>query len=83
MVHWLKLRASDAGGIGSVLGGGTKIPHAAAWPKMTKLRKWWQLLPPGGKPPKLVQWHKQAQAETLEDKLLFLMRYARSTMVGA
>ena len=28
VVHWLKPHASEAGGVGSVLGGGTKIQHA-------------------------------------------------------
>ena len=28
MVQWLRLRASNAGGAGSIPGGGTKIPHA-------------------------------------------------------
>ena len=32
MVQWLRLRASAAGGTGSIPGPGTKIPHAA-WPK--------------------------------------------------
>ena len=27
MVQWLRLHASTAGGTGSVLGGGTKLPH--------------------------------------------------------
>ena len=28
MVKWLRLHVSTAGGVGSVLGQGTKIPHA-------------------------------------------------------
>ena len=32
-VQWLRLCASNAGGAGSIPGQGTKIPHAAAWPK--------------------------------------------------
>ena len=28
MVQWLRLHASNAGGAGSIPGGGTKIPHA-------------------------------------------------------
>ena len=28
VVHWLRLHASNAGGMGSIPGGGTKIPHA-------------------------------------------------------
>ena len=32
-VQWLRLCASNAGGTGSIPGQGTKIPHAAAWPK--------------------------------------------------
>ena len=31
-VQWLRLCASTAGGVGSILGRGTKIPHAV-WPK--------------------------------------------------
>ena len=33
MVQWLRLRASNAGGVGSIPGWGTKISHAA-WPKI-------------------------------------------------
>ena len=29
MVQWLRLRASNARGVGSIPGQGTKIPHAA------------------------------------------------------
>ena len=29
MVQWLRLRASTAGGVGTIPGLGTKIPHAA------------------------------------------------------
>ena len=28
MVQWLRLRATTAGGVGSIYGQGTKIPHA-------------------------------------------------------
>ena len=28
MVHWLRLRSCHAGGVGLILGQGTKIPHA-------------------------------------------------------
>ena len=31
-VQWLRLYASNAGGVGSIPGQGTKIPHAM-WPK--------------------------------------------------
>ena len=30
-VQWLRLRASNAGGEGSIPGQGTKIPHAMWW----------------------------------------------------
>ena len=33
MVQWLKLHVSNAGGLGSVLGQGTKIPHANRYSK--------------------------------------------------
>ena len=35
-VQWLRLRASTARGVGPIAGQGTKIPHAAAWPKKIK-----------------------------------------------
>ena len=38
MVQWLGLRASTAGGMGSIPGQGTKIPHAAQQSKKKKLR---------------------------------------------
>ena len=38
VVHWLKLYASYAGGIGSILGGGIKIPHAV-WHGQKKKKK--------------------------------------------
>ena len=31
-VHWLRLHASNEGGMGLIRGQGTKIPHAV-WPK--------------------------------------------------
>ena len=34
-VQWLRFRTSNAGGVGSIPGQGTKIPHAA-WPKEKK-----------------------------------------------
>ena len=34
VVQWLGLRASAAGGTGSIPGLGTKFPHALAWPKI-------------------------------------------------
>ena len=37
-VQWLRLGASNAGGMGSIPGWGTKIPHAVSWPK--KKVKW-------------------------------------------
>ena len=39
MVQWLRLHASIAGGIGSIPGWGTKILHAAQWPKKKKKKK--------------------------------------------
>ena len=35
-VQWLGLRASTAGGTGSIPGQGTKIPHAMVCPKKKK-----------------------------------------------
>ena len=35
-VQWLRLGASNAGGMGSIPGWGTKIPHAVSWPKKKK-----------------------------------------------
>ena len=42
VVQWLRLHASNAGDTGSILGRGTKIPHAA-WPtrKLEKKKKNW------------------------------------------
>ena len=39
-VHWLRLHASTAGGMGSIPGWGTKIPHATrkTWPKKKILK---------------------------------------------
>ena len=31
VVQWLRLRVSTAGGVGSIPGQGTKIPHIAGW----------------------------------------------------
>ena len=36
MVQWLQLRASSAGGSGSIPGRGTKIPHASWFGKKKK-----------------------------------------------
>ena len=38
VVQWLRLRASNAGGMGSIPGQGTKIPHATTKKKKDKLR---------------------------------------------
>ena len=38
VVQWLRLHASNAGGMGSIPGQGTKIPHASR-PKKKKLKK--------------------------------------------
>ena len=41
-VQWLRLRASTAGGVGTIPGQGTKIPHAAKTNKQTnKQTKTW------------------------------------------
>ena len=43
MVQWLRFRASNAGGVGLVLGWGTKIPHAVAMHKKNDVsgnRQW-------------------------------------------
>ena len=39
MVQGLKLHASNAGGLGSVLGQGTKIPHANRYSKKNKTKQ--------------------------------------------
>ena len=40
MVQWLKLYTSDAGGMSSISGWGTKIPHAAQHgPKTHKIKQ--------------------------------------------
>ena len=42
MVQWLRLRASTAGGMGSIPGRGTEIPHAVQWgQKLKKKKKKW------------------------------------------
>ena len=38
VVQWLRLRASNAGGTGSIPGWGTKIPHAVQQSKKTKTK---------------------------------------------
>ena len=38
-VQWLRFCASNAGGMGSIPGGGTKIPHAACHSQKKKLIK--------------------------------------------
>ena len=44
-VQWLGLHASNAGGVGSVPGRGTKIPHAAQHGQKFILKKTTQLNP--------------------------------------
>ena len=39
MVQWLRLHAANAGGTGSIPGGGTKIPHAAWCGQKVKKKK--------------------------------------------
>ena len=39
MVQWLRLCASNAEGMGSILGQGTQIPHAVHCGKTTKQEK--------------------------------------------
>ena len=39
VVHWLRFCASTAGGMGSVLGWGTKIPHTKPFSQKNKKRK--------------------------------------------
>ena len=36
MVQWLRLRASNASGVGSISGGSAKFPHATMWQKKKK-----------------------------------------------
>ena len=38
-VQWLRLHASNAGGMGLIPGQGTKIPHATGWGQKIKLKK--------------------------------------------
>ena len=38
-VQWLRLRASTAGGVGSIPGWGTRIPHASQCSQKTKQNK--------------------------------------------
>ena len=37
VVQWLRLQISTAGGMGSILGWGTKIPHTVQPPKKKKM----------------------------------------------
>ena len=37
-VQWLRLHTSNAGGVGSIPGQGSNIPHATVWQKNKKLR---------------------------------------------
>ena len=39
VVQWLRLRGSNAGGVGSIPGWGTKIPHAAWSGQEIKINK--------------------------------------------
>ena len=39
VVQWLRLHAANAGGTGSIPGGGTKIPHAAWCGQKVKKKK--------------------------------------------
>jgi len=64
-VQWLRFHTSNAGGVGLIIGWGTKIPHAMGPPK-NKQKKQLQLCPPS--------WVKEQEIRKLKSTFLFEIR---------
>ena len=64
VVQWLRLQASNTGGMGLIPGWGTKIPHALVWPKKNKNKAspiYWLLCPQKDRP----RWERRGASHSL------------------